>query len=227
MPLQRGAKQRKRHVDRECLGEDAQHVWQPAWDGTLHCPQCHLPGWTVTGLMAHLAKPCSGDRDKEIRARDLNLYRNTVTCDKCEIKVHKAMWADHICGLPYDAVWLGEARPESLAITYLDYISRIPPPYGPCGFGGIHLGPTGEGALKAADRSREELVADSYTVPWSVQDDWNLGSAGELMQLMRQLSFAILSESRLEAGDGGEADETTIRKLIVRRLPNHIQSTQI
>lgn len=213
-------------MDRECLGEDAQHVWQSAWDGTLHCPHCHLPGWTVAGLMAHLGKPCSGDRNKEIRARDANLHRDMVTCDKCEIMIHKAMLADHICGLPYDAVWLGQVRPESLAITYVDYISRIQPPHGPCGFGGIHLGPKADGALKAADRTREELIADSYTVPWSVRNDWNLGTAGDLMYLMRQLSCAILSESRLEAGNGGEENERTIRKRTVRRLPGHTELCQ-
>lgn len=208
-----GRKNRKRHEaepDKRCRGAVLKNAWQPIWDNTLRCPFCGIPGWTWEALSRHASK-CTGDREVQAKSRGETVSFGPqwwFPCARCGGSFLYVSLFDHVCESMCEPVWLGlDGVPPSLSITYLDWCSRVPAPYGPCGFNGVHVGPNGEGAIRRVGATQEQLVAESYTIPWTTNGTWDLSATGKILRLVKKLRRLLIKEEQLRDETDGNPDE--------------------
>lgn len=201
MPFQKNAtghRHRKQHPT-SCRGPALRDAWQPTWDGTLRCPFCLMPGWTWESLARHAPK-CTGNREALAKSRGKTvgiLDSSWFKCTRCRHSFCYVNLFDHVCQSLCDPVWLGKGGvPVLLSVTYLDWCSQVPAPQGPCGFNGVHIGPHGEGSIRRHNMTREELVAESYEIPYTTNYVWDTGTAGKIIALVRRLGSRLFHEEQ-------------------------------
>lgn len=121
-------KEKKRRHSARCRGQCIHTGWQPAPDGTLHCPLCKTPGFNYETQDTHLTREgreCDGSRDAERDGRNdkeeqLSWAGLKVFCLGCKKNfLGRQSFARHACGALYDPIWLGETTHPDTSKPYI------------------------------------------------------------------------------------------------------------
>lgn len=204
MPLPGGAAGRaqlQRHAS-ACRGHRVRAAWEPAWDGTLHCPLCGCPGFAIDKMKRHVSA-CDGERRSVLGGGSVptgNDPRSLRKCDECEFTFHPSVFATHVCGSTYDPVWIGESDIPDMTRPYVVWCDDGPGSYGPCGYGGGFIGDDPGGRIP------EEVCEASWAVPFSTNPRYALGPASVLFDLVRDLR-RLLAQAQAESDDGADEDD--------------------
>lgn len=214
MPVPGGAAGRaqlQRHAP-VCQGHRVRAAWEPAWDGTLHCPLCGCPGFAIDKMKRHISA-CDGKRHSVLGGGSVptgNDPRSLRKCDECEFTFHPSVFATHVCGSTYDPVWLGESDIPDMTRPYVVWCEDGPGPYGPCGYGGGFIGDDPGGRIP------EEVCEASWAVPFSTNPRYALGPPSTLFDLVRDLR-RLLAQAQAESDDAAdEVDDDLEAGLDVR-----------
>lgn len=83
---------------------------------TSICPKCHISGFGPVVIARHI-RNCNGERARTLRsyAKGQPIYR----CEGCEDYFLRNALRTHACRCFGDPVWLGEAGPPDLSISYI------------------------------------------------------------------------------------------------------------
>lgn len=199
-----GYKLKRRHGKR-CRGEGVRAGWEPASDGTLHCPLCKTPGFNYHLLDEHLTKEgkaCDGNRkskryDKEEQRIGAG-WR--MFCQGCEYTFQTRLsFARHVCGSPHDPIWLGDTTHPDTSKPYVVWCHEDASPDIPVGYGGGQIAGDENAAIPVAVRDA------SWGVPFSTRAEPSPDGVAQFLEDVRSLIGLVCR--RLLRGVGGVVDK--------------------
>lgn len=201
-PGGRAGYMRKRRHDDRCRGEQVRAGWQPASDGTLHCPLCKTPGFNWQLLDEHLTKEgeaCDGNRkperwDKE--EQEVLVGRGwKIFCQGCEYTFQaRHSFARHVCGSPHDPIWLGDTTHPNTSKPYVVWCHEDASPDIPVGYGGGQIAGDEDAAIPDAVRDA------SWGIPFSTHAEPRPDGVAQFLEDVRFLIRLVRRRLLREAG---------------------------